>query len=277
MLKRAPVFAVAVVLIWCAMALLAGLEVLEPDAIYLDKILQAPGSGALLGHDDLGRSVASRLVSGARTSLIVALSVVVFSALLGTAIGMTSAWLGGGWDRCTVILIDIFMAFPGLLLAIALAGILGPGISNAIIALAVVGWVGFARLARAQTLSIKAREHVLAAQAQGTTAGRILLRHILPLILAPLIVQATFDFAGAVIAEATLSFLGLGVQPPAASWGSMIRDGVRYMLAAPHMVLAPGMAIFMVVLAINILGDWLRDRLDVRGQLRPGKQLSLTV
>ncbi len=277
MLKRAPVFAVAVVLIWCAMALLAGLEVLEPDAIYLDKILQAPGSGALLGHDDLGRSVASRLVSGARTSLIVALSVVVFSALLGTAIGMTSAWLGGGWDRCTVILIDIFMAFPGLLLAIALAGILGPGISNAIIALAVVGWVGFARLARAQTLSIKAREHVLAAQAQGTNAGRILLRHILPLILAPLIVQATFDFAGAVIAEATLSFLGLGVQPPAASWGSMIRDGVRYMLAAPHMVLAPGMAIFMVVLAINILGDWLRDRLDVRGQLRPGKQLSLTV
>ncbi len=262
MLKRAPVFAVAVVLIWCAMALLAGLEVLEPDAIYLDKILQAPGSGALLGHDDLGRSVASRLVSGARTSLIVALSVVVFSALLGTAIGMTSAWLGGGWDRCTVILIDIFMAFPGLLLAIALA---------------VVGWVGFARLARAQTLSIKAREHVLAAQAQGTNAGRILLRHILPLILAPLIVQATFDFAGAVIAEATLSFLGLGVQPPAASWGSMIRDGVRYMLAAPHMVLAPGMAIFMVVLAINILGDWLRDRLDVRGQLRPGKQLSLTV
>ncbi len=277
MLKRAPVFAVAVVLIWCAMALLAGLEVLEPDAIYLDKILQAPGSSALLGHDDLGRSVASRLVSGARTSLIVALSVVVFSALLGTAIGMTSAWLGGGWDRCTVILIDIFMAFPGLLLAIALAGILGPGISNAIIALAVVGWVGFARLARAQTLSIKAREHVLAAQAQGTNAGRILLRHILPLILAPLIVQATFDFAGAVIAEATLSFLGLGVQPPAASWGSMIRDGVRYMLAAPHMVLAPGMAIFMVVLAINILGDWLRDRLDVRGQLRPGKQLSLTV
>ncbi len=277
MLKRAPVFAVAVVLIWCAMAVLAGLEVLEPDAIYLDKILQAPGSGALLGHDDLGRSVAGRLVSGARTSLIVALSVVVFSALLGTAIGMTSAWLGGGWDRCTVILIDIFMAFPGLLLAIALAGILGPGISNAIIALAVVGWVGFARLARAQTLSIKAREHVLAAQAQGTNAGRILLRHILPLILAPLIVQATFDFAGAVIAEATLSFLGLGVQPPAASWGSMIRDGVRYMLAAPHMVLAPGMAIFMVVLAINILGDWLRDRLDVRGQLRPGKQLSLTV
>ena len=128
----------------------------------------------------------------------------------------------------------------------------------------VVGWVGFARLARAQTLSIKQRDHITAARALGTGSARIALRHLLPLVLAPLIVEGTFAIAGTVIAEASLSFLGLGVQPPAASWGSMIRDGTRYMLVAPHMVLAPGIAIFLVVLSINLLGDRLRDKMDVR-------------
>ena len=138
------------------------------------------------------------------------------------------------------------------------------GLSNAVLALTVVGWVGFARLARAQTLTVKHRDHVLAARAFGAPAWRIMLSHIVPVILAPLVVQATFDLAGVVIAESTLSFLGIGVQPPQPSWGSMIRDGMRYMLVAPHMVLAPGAAIFLVVLSINLLGDRLRDRMDVR-------------
>jgi peptide/nickel transport system permease protein len=141
---------------------------------------------------------------------------------------------------------------------------MGPGLDNLVIALSVVGWVGFARLARAQTLSLKQRDHVAAAVALGTGQAVILWRHLLPLIAAPLIVEATFGIAGMVIAEAGLSFLGLGIQPPAASWGSMIRDGTGYMLMAPHMVLAPGLAILLVVFSLNLLGDRLRDRLDIR-------------
>jgi peptide/nickel transport system permease protein len=195
---------------------------------------------------------------------MVAIAVISVSLCLGTLIGLCSAWFGGWLDLTIVRLIDIFLAFPGLLLAIALAGLLGPGIENVVIALSVVGWVGFARLARAQTLSLKQREHVLAARALGASTPRILLRHILPLLLTPLLIEATFGVAGIVIAEAGLSFLGLGVQPPAASWGSMIRDGTAYLLVAPHMVLAPGLALLLVVLAVNLLGDRLRDRLDVR-------------
>ena len=145
---------------------------------------------------------------------------------------------------------------------------MGPGINNVVIALSVVGWVGFARLARAQVLSIKHQEHILAAHSLGTRPPTIIWRHLIPLIMAPLIVESTFAVAGAVISEAGLSFLGLGVQPPEASWGSMIRDGARYLLVAPHMVLVPGVALMLVVLAVNLLGDQLRDRLDVRNQER---------
>ncbi|HWS03457.1 MAG TPA: ABC transporter permease, partial [Gammaproteobacteria bacterium] len=179
--------------------------------------------------------------------------------------GSFSAYIGGFWDRLLVHIIDLFLAFPGILLAIALAGILGPGIENVVIALTVVGWVGYARLARAQVLSLKSRDHVQAAIALGVPHGRIVRTHLLPLISAPLIVEATFGIAAVVVAEAGLSFLGLGVQPPEASWGSMIRDGTRYLLVAPHMVLVPGLAMVAVVLAVNLLGDRLRDRLDVRG------------
>jgi len=177
-----------------------------------------------------------------------------------------AAWFGGWWDKATVLVIDIFIAFPGILLAIALSGLMGPGIMNAVVALSVVGWVGFARLARAQTLTVKHREHVTAAQALGTDTVSIAIHHILPLIMAPLVIEATFAIAGTVIAEAGLSFLGLGVQAPDPSWGSMIRDGARFMLVAPHMVLAPGMAILLVVLSINLLGDSLRDKMDVRSK-----------
>jgi peptide/nickel transport system permease protein len=250
--------------IWIVLALFAPVLPLYPDHIALDKILLTPEWSQWLGYDDLGRSISARLIMGARTSLSVAVIVVVISCLLGTFIGMMGAWLGGFWDKTLVMVVDLFIAFPGILLAIALAGLLGPGLMNTVIALSIVSWVGFARLARVQTLSIKNRDHVDAARALGTTNFIIALKHILPLILAPIIIEATFAFAGVVIAEAGLSFLGLGLQPPAASWGSMIRDGTRYMLVAPHMVLAPGFAILSLVLCINLLGDTLRDKMDIR-------------
>ena len=251
-------------LAWVTAALLAPVLPLNPNEVQLPKVLQGPGADAWLGHDELGRPLLDRLVAGARTSLLVAVTVIVLSIIIGTLVGMVSAWLGGFWDHLIVRVIDIFLAFPGILLAIALAGILGPGIENVVFALATVGWVGFARLARAQTLSYRHREHVLAAIAMGGGTGRILFRHVLPLIAAPLIVEATFGLAGIIIAEAGLSFLGLGVQPPDASWGSVIREGTRYMLVAPHLVVLPSLALMLVVLSVNLLGDSLRDRLDVK-------------
>ena len=251
-------------LAWLAAALLAPVLPLNPNDVQLPQVLAGPGAEAWLGHDELGRPLLDRLIAGARTSLLVAVSVVAISIITGTVIGMVSAWLGGIWDHLMVRILDVFLAFPGILLAIALAGILGPGIENVVFALAAVGWVGFARLARAQTLSYRHREHVLAAVAMGSGTTRILLRHVLPLIAAPLIVEATFGLAGIIVAEAGLSFLGLGVQPPDASWGSVIRAGTRYMLVAPHLVVAPSVALMLVVLSVNMLGDSLRDRLDVK-------------
>lgn len=253
-----------VLLTWCILALLGPWLELEPNAIQLERILTPPSPETWFGFDDLGRPLWDRLVVGARTSFLVAVGVVSFAGFFGTLMGALSGYRGGGWDHISVRVMDIFLAFPGILLAIALAGLLGPGIDNVVLALAVAGWVGYARLARAQVLGLRKREHIQAAIALGGGPWRILWRHLLPLILAPLIVEATFGVAGAVIAEAGLSFLGLGVQPPAASWGSMIRDGTRYLLVAPHMVLVPGIALMLVVLAINLLGDWLRDYLDVR-------------
>ena len=257
---------VVMLLGWVVLALAAPWFDLYPDRIDLTHILTPPGSAALLGFDDLGRPLWDRLLMGARNSLLVAAAVVSLSALLGVAIGVSSAYLGGAWDRFAMRVIDIVLAFPGILLAIALAGVLGPGLDNVVIALCSVGWVGYARLARAQVLALKHRDHVLAARALGAGQLRIMTHHLLPLIAAPLIVEASFSIAAVVLAEAGLSFLGLGIQPPTASWGSMIRDGTRYMLVAPHMVLAPGLALLLVVLAVNLLGDRLRDRLDVRGR-----------
>jgi peptide/nickel transport system permease protein len=251
-------------LLWAAAALAVPLLPLTPDRIDLSRILAPPAVDSPLGDDDLGRPVLDRLLIGARTSLAVGLGVVALSAALGSLVGGAAALAGGWIDLLAVRTIDVFLAFPGILLAIALAGILGPGIDNVIIALAAVGWVGYARLVRAQVLTLKQRDHVVAARALGAGQGRILLRHLLPLALAPLIVEATFGIAGAVVSEAGMSFLGLGVQPPQASWGSMIRDGVAYMLVAPHLVLAPGVALLLVVLSVNLLGDTLRDRLDIR-------------
>ena len=256
--------AAGVLAIWGLLAVSVWVLPLTPNLIHLEHILTPPGPGAWLGYDDLGRDITERLLVGARTSFLVAAWVVSLSALLGTVVGTVSAYWGGWCDRVIVQVIDIFLAFPGILLAIALAGLLGPGIDNVVMALAVVGWVGYARLSRAQVLSLKHREHVMAAESLGSGRMRIMIRHLLPLMAAPLIIEATFGVAAVVIAEAGLSFLGLGVQPPGASWGAMIRDGTRYMLVAPHLVLAPGAAICAVVLSVNLLGDRLRDRLDKR-------------
>jgi len=253
-----------IISLWLLLAIIAPLLPLAPERVVLESILLPPGQGAILGFDDLGRPLFDRLVMGARTSLIVAISVVGVSVGLGVLIGMFSAYYGGWVDRITVHFIDIFLAFPGILLAIALAGILGPGIENVIIALSAVGWVGYARLVRAQVLSIKHREHIQAAVALGSGSVTIFRRHLLPLIMAPVIVEASFGVVGIVIAEAGLSFLGLGVLPPSASWGNMIQAGARYVLVAPHMVIIPGVALMLLVLAVNMLGDRLRDHLDVR-------------
>ncbi|HHZ88890.1 MAG TPA: ABC transporter permease [Chromatiaceae bacterium] len=253
-----------VLLVWVGVVLLVPVLPLDPESINLQRILQGPQWTGWLGYDDLGRSVLDRVVEGGQTSLIVALLVVGITALTGTFIGLVSGYVGGVVDLLIMRIVDVFLAFPGILLAIALAAVLGPGIDNVVFALSVVGWVGYARLARAQVLSLKSRDHVAAAVALGVGRIPLMLRHLLPLMMAPLIVEATFGFASVVIAEAGLSFLGLGVQPPEASWGSMIRDGARYLLMAPHLVIAPGIALMLVVLCVNLLGDSLRDALDVR-------------
>jgi len=257
-------FPVLIVAAWLLMAILGPWLPLLPDHIELARILLPPGELAWLGYDDLGRPLADRVIVGARFSFFVSILVVSVSVVVGTFIGALSAYIGGKLDHIVVRIIDIFLAFPGILLAIALAGLLGPGLSNVVIALSIVGWVGFARLTRAQVLSLKNREHVQAAIVLGSGKFRIIIRHLLPLMAAPLIIESTFAIAGIVIAEAGLSFLGLGIQPPTPSWGSMIRDGTRYMLVSPHMVLVPGVALMLVVLAVNMLGDRLRDWMDVK-------------
>ena len=259
--------AIAILLVWALAALLAPVLPLTPNSIDLQQILAPPNQHALFGSDDLGRPLLDRLLAGAQTSFLVAFGVVLIAGTFGTAVGLASGYIGGLFDLVLIRIIDIFLAFPGILLAIALAGVMGPGMENLMIALSIVGWVGYARLARSQVLSLRQREHILAATALGTRTLRILRQHLLPLAAAPLIVEATFGVAGMVIAEAGLSFLGLGVQPPEASWGSMIRDGARYMLVAPHMVLVPGITIMLVIFSLNLLGDRLRDWLDVKGKV----------
>jgi len=260
----------SIIILWGFLALASPYLPLHPHGIDLTNILTPPGITEWLGYDDLGRPIADRLLTGAQTSFVVSLSIVLLGVTLGGLLGATSGYLSGWVDHIFVRIVDILLAFPGLLLAIALAGALGPGIENVIIALAITGWVGYARLARAQVLSLKQADHVVAAGAIGASNWRIITRHLLPLLTAPLIIEASFGIASAIIAEAGLSFLGLGVQPPEASWGSMIRDGTRYMLVAPHLVIIPGVTLMVVVLSANLLGDWLRDWLDVKDQITKG-------
>ena len=248
--------------LWAVFLIFFSSDVERVTAINLANILESPSKTYLLGTDDLGRDIFSRLMSGVKLSLVVAVGVVSFISIFGTLFGILAAWLGGSLDLFLVKIIDIFLAFPGILLAITLAGILGGGVQNIIIALCSVGWVGFARLARAQTLKVKSLDHLTAAKALGTATPRVLYLHVLPLLTAPLIVEVTFSFAAVILSEAGLSFLGLGVVEPMPSLGGMIRDASLYLLVAPHYIVVTGFALMSLVITLNLLGDRLRDHLD---------------
>ena len=243
----------------------------DPASINLPDRLQGPSVHHWFGTDELGRDILSRVIYGARISLLVGVSVVTGSLLLGIIIGSLAGYYGGKLDRfVNVIVMNAFLSFPGILLAIAFVAFLGPGIFNLILALVIGGWVGYARLVRAQVLAAREREYVEAARALGASDLRIIVRHILPNIIQPVIVQAAIGMAGAVLAEATMSFLGLGVPPPTASWGSMLNDGRAHLFDSPHLVLFPAGAVMLAVLSFNFIGDALRDYLDPRSRMEVG-------
>lgn len=261
--RSAVLLPLLVLLAWLLAALIAtGMALPEVDLRY---ILHAPDAHSWLGYDDVGRQILPRLLKGAQVSLSVAVLVSLFSALIGISLGLWAGYRGGWWDSALMRISDVFLAFPGILLALAFAAVLGPGLVNIIIALSLTAWVSYARLARIQTQSLMQQQYVLAAQSLGASHLRIILRHILPMLSAPLLVEATYSMASLVIAEASLSFLGLGVQVPNPSWGAMLRDAVRYMLVAPHYLLVVGLSLMSLVLAVNRLGDELRQQFDVRG------------
>lgn len=237
----------------------------DPAAQNLAARLAAPSRAHWMGTDELGRDITARILYGARVSLFVAVSVVYGCGLTGLAIGMLAGYAGGWFDRfVNVVLVNAFLSFPGVLLAIAFAAFLGPGIGKVIFALVITGWAGYARLARAQVLKVKELEFVLAARSLGASHARILARHLLPNILQPVLIQATIGMAGAILAESTLSFLGLGVLAPIPSWGAMLNDARGHLFDAPHMVVFPALAVMTAVLAFNLLGDAWRDWLDPR-------------
>jgi len=243
----------------------------DPAHIDLPARLQAPSSHHWFGTDELGRDIFSRVVYGARISMLVGASVVAASLLLGLIFGSIAGYYGGRVDRFfNVIVMNAFLSFPGILLAIAFVAFLGPGLFNLILALAIGGWVGYARLVRAQVLAAREKEFVEAARALGASDWRVITRHILPNIIQPVIVQAAIGMAAAVLAEATMSFLGLGVPPPVASWGSMLNDGRSHLFDAPHLVLFPAAAVMLAVLSFNFIGDALRDYLDPRSRMEVG-------
>jgi len=243
----------------------------DPGNIDLPLRLQPPSTAHWFGTDELGRDIFSRIIYGARISMLVGSSVVAGSLLLGLIFGSIAGYYGGFADKFfSVVLMNAFLSFPGILLAIAFVAFLGPGIFNLILALCIGGWVGYARLVRAELLAVKEKEFVEAARALGASDWRIVTRHILPNIIQPVIVQAAIGMAGAVLAEATMSFLGLGVPPPTASWGSMLNDGRAHLFGAPHLVLFPALAVMLAVLSFNFIGDALRDYMDPRSRIEAG-------
>jgi peptide/nickel transport system permease protein len=237
----------------------------NPSAQNLAARLQPPSAQHWMGTDELGRDIFSRILFGARISLLVSICVVLGCGTIGLTLGLLAGYTGGTFDRIVnLLLINAFLSFPGVLLAIALAAFFGPGIGKVILALIFTGWAGYARLARAQVLKVKESEYILAARSLGAPSSRIMLRHLLPNILQPVLIQATIGMAGAILAEATLSFLGLGVLAPIPSWGAMLNDARSHLFDAPHMVVFPALAVMLAVLAFNLLGDAWRDWLDPR-------------
>ena len=273
-LRRQPL-AVAGVLLLAAFVL-GGLSApwlapANPSAIDLLHRLEGPSIAHWAGTDELGRDTLSRLLFGARLSLAVSVTVVSISLVLGIAIGGLAGYLGGWIDiALTTFAMNTFLALPGILLAIAFAAFLGPGFANLVLALSVGGWAGYARLVRAQTMAVRELEFVDAARALGASGLRIFFRHILPNIAQPILVQAAIGMAGVILAEATLSFLGLGIPAPAPSWGGMLNDARLHLFDSPHLALFPAAAVAGAVLGFNFIGDALRDQLDPRTRLELG-------
>jgi|SRR5450432_1619813 len=243
----------------------------DPAHVDLPTRLMSPSRAHWFGTDELGRDILSRIIYGARISMLVGGSVVSLSLLLGLIVGSLSGYYGGLFDRfINIVVMNAFLSFPGILLAIAFVAFRGPGLFNLILALSLGGWIGYARLVRAQVLAVREREFVEAARALGASDLRIILRHILPNIVQPIIVQSAIGIAGAILAEGTMSFLGLGVPPPTASWGSMLNDARVHLLDTPHLVLFPAGAVMLAVLSFNFIGDALRDLLDPRSRIEVG-------
>ncbi len=236
----------------------------DPAQQDLDQDLLTYSRSHPLGTDKLGRDILSRTIYGSRVSLAVGIATVTLSLAIGLAIGSLSGYAGGWVDQLLMRLVDILLAFPGILLAVAFTAVLGPGLHHVVIALCLIGWTGYARLVRGEILTLREREFVQAAQALGCKPHRVVVRHLLPNLLPPLLIQATFGLAAAIIAEGSLSFLGLGVKPPTPSWGAMLNEGRPFLLVAPHLTAYPGLAIMITVLGLNLVGDALQDRLQRR-------------
>jgi peptide/nickel transport system permease protein len=234
----------------------------DPAAQELPLRLAGPTLSHPFGLDELGRDILARVLAGARISFAVGIAVVSVSASVGTVLGAMAGYFGGVVDDLISRVIDVLMAFPGLLLAIALVAVLGPSLANVLFALTIIGWVGYARLVRGQVLRAREFEYVQAARALGAGTPRILWHHVIPSAIPAVVVQATLGMAGAIIGEAALSFLGLGVQPPTPSWGTMLNGGRAHLLDAPHLTIFPGVAIAVLVLGFNFVGDGLRDLAD---------------
>jgi peptide/nickel transport system permease protein len=240
----------------------------DPFVQELESRLSGPTWQHPFGNDDLGRDILSRILLGARASLRVGATVVLISGIVGLLVGGFAAFIGGRLDTfVTAVVINSLMAFPSILLAIALVAFLGPGLDRLIFALTCIGWVGYARLARGQVLKVKTLEFVEAARALGASRLRVFFLHIIPGIIQPAMVQASIGMAGAILAEASLSFLGLGIAPPTPSWGAMLNDGRNHLFDAPHMVVFPSVALVITVLSFNFLGDALRDWLDPKSTI----------
>jgi peptide/nickel transport system permease protein len=256
------IFVIVVVVLAAAGPWLIPYDPIKQD---LPMRLAGPSWQHWLGLDELGRDLLARLALGARVSLFVGIAVVSVSAVVGTLIGAIAGYLGGVVDLSLGRVMDVLLAFPGILLAIALVAVLGPSLGNVVLALVIIGWVGYARLVRGQVLKVRELEYVQAARAIGAPVARVLGRHVIPATFSTVSVQATLGMAGAIVAEASLSFLGLGVQPPTPSWGTMLDAGRSHLFDAPHLTIVPGVAIALLVLGFNFAGDSLRDRLDPRG------------
>jgi peptide/nickel transport system permease protein len=259
------VLALTIIATFAVCAILAPiLAPYDPLAQTLGSRLEPPSAEHWLGTDQLGRDIASRLLYGARISLVIGVVVVALAGLFGTFVGLVAGYAGGLADEALMRLTEVFLAFPPLILAMAIAGALGPSLTNAIIAIAAVTWAVYARLARGQVLSLRRREYVEAARSIGASRTRVLARHLLPNAIAPLLIQASFDMGAAIIAAAGLSFIGFGAQPPTPEWGVMISEGRNFISTQPWLSLFPGLAIMLAVGAFNVLGDGLRDVLDPR-------------